>query len=137
MSKIRVAFFAEVLIREFDGATRTIFEIIDSNGNAFTSNTLSIENLKIIDTDDQSEIDFHFITTGNLNLISVGDIGWGTQQKNYQFKADETVIFNIYIDSERVSENCCSFTRYNEISITGTTYTVNEETGVYEILINP
>ena len=29
MSKIRIAFFAEVLIRDFDGATRTIFEIID------------------------------------------------------------------------------------------------------------
>ena len=29
MRKIRVAFFAEVLIRQFDGATRTMFEIID------------------------------------------------------------------------------------------------------------
>lgn len=29
MRKIRIAFFAEVLIRDFDGATRTIFEIID------------------------------------------------------------------------------------------------------------
>lgn len=29
MKKIRVAFFAEMLIRDFDGASRTIFEIID------------------------------------------------------------------------------------------------------------
>ncbi len=29
MDKIRVAFFAEILEREFDGATRTIFQIID------------------------------------------------------------------------------------------------------------
>lgn len=29
MKKIRVAFFAEVLIKEFDGATRTMFQIID------------------------------------------------------------------------------------------------------------
>ncbi len=29
MKKIKIAFFAEVLIREFDGATRTIYEIID------------------------------------------------------------------------------------------------------------
>jgi len=29
MNKIRIAFFAEVLIRDYDGATRTIFEIID------------------------------------------------------------------------------------------------------------
>ena len=29
MNKVRIAFFAEVLIRDYDGATRTIFEIID------------------------------------------------------------------------------------------------------------
>ncbi len=29
MKKVRVAFFAEVLVREFDGATRTMFQIID------------------------------------------------------------------------------------------------------------
>ncbi len=29
MNKIRIAFFAEILIRDYDGATRTIFEIID------------------------------------------------------------------------------------------------------------
>ncbi|MBK9151350.1 MAG: glycosyltransferase family 1 protein [Saprospiraceae bacterium] len=29
MSKVRVAFFADILIRDFDGASRTIYEIID------------------------------------------------------------------------------------------------------------
>ena len=29
MKKLRIAFFAEILIRDFDGATRTIFQIID------------------------------------------------------------------------------------------------------------
>ena len=44
-------------------------------------------------------------------------------------------IFDFYVDAERKSENCCSFTQYNEISITASEFELDTQTGIYKILV--
>jgi len=114
------------------------FEFLDSETkeNLFTNGTYNTDDITVINsTDTNKEVSFSLITENNLNQIQL-DATWGTEIITYTFKIDETTLFNFYIDAESVNEHCCSFTRYNEIKVEDIEYNTNEQTGVYEILID-
>ncbi len=88
-----------------------------------------------MNTIDSSDIEFTFIDENNFNVIQVNSIGWKTETINILVKIFNDNIFNLYVNAERLNENCCSFTRYNEIRIENSEFEFDSEKGIYKILV--
>ena len=115
-----------------------LFEITDkvSGENLFTNGTYNYEEIEIINSlNDNSPIEFKFITEDNVNLIQINSIGWSTVIVNLKFYVSNQYIFDFYVDAERKSEDCCNFTQYNEIIITESEFELNSQSGIYTILL--
>ncbi|MEP2169656.1 MAG: hypothetical protein ABJH82_08640 [Polaribacter sp.] len=103
--------------------------------NVFTNNTYESRYIKIINLDDESRVNFSFLDEDDYNILMISSIGWQTEIINCSIKIDNNEIFTLYVDADRLSEDCCSYTKYNEIKIDNTGYTYNQENGIYTILI--
>ncbi len=114
-----------------------IFEIADktSGENLFTKGIYKASEIEVIDLSDSSRVDYSFIDEDDINLIQIHTIGWKTETVNYSINISNKNIFNLYVDAERISEDCCSYTEFHEIKIENTEYEFNQETGIYKILI--
>jgi len=114
------------------------FEIIDqaSGENLFTNNTFESDDIEIINSLNNETIEFSFISENELNIIQVNSIGWETEIVNLEVSIAENELFNFYVDAERKLADCCSYTDYNEITITNAEFELDNETGVYKILID-
>ncbi|MDW5287409.1 hypothetical protein [Formosa sp. PL04] len=122
----------------FTPPTSFIFELLDetSGENVFTNGTYNPENITITNTlDEDSKVEFTFIEEDNLNLINIYSVGWKTEIVNLEIKIENQIIFNLYVAAERKSENCCSFTTFNEITIENANHTLDNKSGVYTILV--
>jgi hypothetical protein len=115
-----------------------LLELVDktSGENLFSNGSLLPDEVTISDMDNNTVVDYTFISENGLNLIQVNSFGWETETINYLFQASENTLFQLYVDAERVSENCCSFTRYNEITIELADFNLIGQSGVYSILID-
>lgn len=113
------------------------FEFIDASSkeNLFTNKTFDRRYIKIINVEDDSRVDFNFIDENDYNILTFPYIGWQTETIHYSIQINNIEYFTLYVDAERLSEDCCSFTRYNEIKIENTNYTLDEEKGIYSIFV--
>ncbi len=114
-----------------------IFEIVNkaTGENLFNNGTYNSSDIKIVNLADDSIVEHNFIDENNFDLIQINKIGWQTEIINYSLKIGVENIFNLYVDAKRLNENCCSFTRYNEIRIENSEYEFNTNTGIYKILV--
>ena len=116
-----------------------LFEIADkvSGENLFTNGTYNYEEIEIINSlNNNSPIEFKFITEDNVNLIQINSIRWSTEIVNLKFYVSNQYLFDFYVDAERKSEDCCDFTQYNEIIITGSEFVeLSPQSGAYTILV--
>uniref|UniRef100_UPI003217A8F0 hypothetical protein n=1 Tax=uncultured Draconibacterium sp. TaxID=1573823 RepID=UPI003217A8F0 len=121
----------------FTPPTPFYFELVDktSGENLFTSGVLSTDDIKVINLEDQSNVDFEFIDENDVNIIVIYSIGWETQIVNYAIEISSESLFTLFVNAERLSENCCAFTKYNEIEIDGSEFELNEQNGIYTILV--
>ena len=113
------------------------FELVDktSGENLFTNGTFESNQIEITNVSTNSSADFTFISENNINLIQINGIGFQTEIVNLKIDIGNTNIFNFFVDAERKKGDCCSFTEYNEIRITDSEFELNNETGVYKILV--
>lgn len=114
-----------------------IFEIIDktTGENLFTNETYEAEQIQITNTLNDSPVEFTFISENDVNLIQIDAIGWQTEIVNLKIDILDNHIFNFYVDAERKMVNCCNSTEYNEITIGGSEFELNAQTGIYKILV--
>ncbi|SIS46704.1 hypothetical protein SAMN05421766_10243 [Zobellia uliginosa] len=114
------------------------FELVDktTKENLFTNETFNSNEIKVTNLDDNSNIEFDFIDEDNINLIQVNSIGWESAKIDALINVSGIDILNLIVDAERTSEDCCEFTEYNDIRIENAEFELNEESGVYTILIN-
>lgn len=115
------------------------FEIVEktTGENIFSNNSYSSSDLSISNTLNTDEaVEFSFISENELNQIQIGSIGWKTEIVNLKFSLSETEIFNFYVNAERKNGDCCSYTEYKDINITGSEFEYNTQTGIYTILID-
>lgn len=115
-----------------------VFEIVDkeTGENLFTNGTYSPDQIQLLNTDDTSKKQFTFLDEDEINLISIGSIGWESEIEEVELIIAGESILILYVDSERVSENCCNFSRYNEIRIDYADYELNTQSGIYTVYIN-
>jgi hypothetical protein len=114
------------------------FELIDksSGENLFTNSTFDPLGISITDElNNNSSVEFTFISENELNLIQIGSIGWESEIVDLRIEVSGNYVFNFYVNAERKSEDCCDFTDYNEITIKNSDFDLNTETGIYRILI--
>jgi len=114
-----------------------VFEIVDaeSGENLFTNGTFTPETIKIVNTLDDSERTFRFISEDQINLIQIFEIGWETEIVNLEISVGNETLFSLYVDAQRTIEDCCSFTEFKEITIQNSEFEFNSESGVYTIFV--
>ena len=113
------------------------FEIVDktSGENLFTNGTYESK-IEITDNLNNKEpIEFSFISGNDINLIQIGSIGWETEIVNLKIDISDNHTFNLYIDAERKTGDCCSYTEYNEITIADSEFELDTQTGIYKIFV--
>ncbi|MBC8436004.1 MAG: hypothetical protein H8D88_00410 [Bacteroidetes bacterium] len=113
------------------------FKICDSatGENLFRNGTYQPDEIEIINLADSSKEPFVFLDENDIDLIRTYFIGEITETVNYSFSIGGRYIFTLYVDAERLFENCCSFTRYNEIRIDNSEFQHNPNTNVYKIFV--
>ncbi|MGI9530177.1 hypothetical protein [Lutimonas sp.] len=113
------------------------FELVDAQTreNLFTNGTFDSDQIQVLNMDDNSKREFSFISEDDLNIIQIGSIGWETEIAEVVLKVGDKTILNLYVDCERLSRNCCSFTEYNEIRIENAEYELDQQSEVYTVLI--
>ncbi|KGL63155.1 hypothetical protein [Polaribacter sp. Hel1_85] len=113
------------------------FEFVDAKTgeNIFTSNSFDKNELNVINLENNSIVEFTFIDENDYNILSINSIGWKTESVNYSIQIANKEILNLYVEAKRLSENCCSFTRFETIKINNTNYTLDNQSGIYTILL--
>ena len=114
------------------------FEIVDkaTGENLFSNGTYQAGEIEIVNLSEEGAVEYRFIDENNLDLIQILSIGWETEKATYSVKIGDKSIFTLYVDAERLSEDCCSFTRFHEIRIENQEFEYDENTGIYKILID-
>jgi len=114
------------------------FELVDkdSGENLFTNGSYDSDDIEVLNLSDNSRREFVFISENELNIIQIGSIGWENEIAEVVLKVGDETILNLYVDSERVSEDCCNFTKYNEIRIDNADYELDPQSGIYTIRID-
>lgn len=114
------------------------FEFVDatSKENLFTNKTFDKRDIKVINLADNSNLEYSFIDENNYNILMIGAIGWKTEIVELSIKVADKEILTLYVNAKRLNEDCCSFTRYEEIRIENATYTLDTQKDIYTILID-
>ncbi len=122
----------------FTPAQAFLFELVDktSGENVFTNGSYTSRDIAIRNVlNNNSPVEFTFISENDINLIQIGSIGWKTEIVNLKIDLADSHIFNFYVDAERSTGDCCSHTEYKEIAVTGSEFELDSQTGIYKILV--
>ena len=114
------------------------FELVNksTNENLFTNGTYESNKIEILNIADNSSIEYSFINEDDINIIQIGSIGWKSEIVEGSVKINGSEIFTFYVDAKRLSENCISYTKYDEIRIENKEYELDHQSGVYKILVD-
>ncbi|CDF78025.1 conserved hypothetical protein [Formosa agariphila KMM 3901] len=116
------------------------FEIVDATTeeNLFTNGTFKAEDITLINIlNENTPVEFTFITEDNYNIIDINSVGWQTEIVNFELKVEDETIFNLYVDATRKSEDGCNFTTFNKVEIQNAAYLLDNELDLYKILMQP
>jgi hypothetical protein len=115
-----------------------VFDLIDkeSGENIFRSGSYTPEQVEVWNRTDDEQVAFGYVIEDQLYWISIQSIGWKTEKVEYEILLDGEVILGLYVDVERVTENCCNFTKYNEIRVDTEEYEFDETIGIYKIYLD-
>jgi len=114
------------------------FDIVDSTTgeNVFDNGTYARSDIDLTDTLSDEPVAYNFITVNERNLIEITSVGEETEVVNIEVSLVGESIFQFYVDAERKTEDCCNFTEYNEIELTGANFELDNETGIYRVFID-
>lgn len=113
------------------------FEFIDkeSKENLFSNGTYTPVSFSIR-TDKVEGVEFTYEERNERFILTTHSIGWDSEVVTLEFQNNEETICTVEIDAERVSEDCCNFTRINGFQLEGQEYKQEEETAIYVVSVN-
>ena len=114
------------------------FELEDktSGENVFTNGTYNSDDIKVIDLEDQSSVAFSFIDEDDYNILQINTVGWKTETVTYSIQIATQPIFELYVDAERKSGDCCSSTTYREVRIDKAEFETTNDPSFFKIILN-
>ncbi len=109
------------------------FEIKDAttDENIFTSGAANSSDLKLINESTGENMEFDFISENDVNIVMINSIGWKTETVSAKLLLNDDEIFTLMVDADRKSNDCCSWTRYNNIEIQNADFTKDNNTDTY------
>jgi hypothetical protein len=116
------------------------FEFVDktTGDDLFANGKLDSTQIEVFNSADTTNIEYNFIGTDTSNLVVIYGIGWEKDRT----KVDVTMnvsgvdLFYLYLDSERMTDECCTYTQYHEVRIDSAEYKISPETGIYTVLLD-
>ncbi|MNE42904.1 hypothetical protein D3C80_1370550 [compost metagenome] len=114
-----------------------MFELLDkeSNENLITNGTYQSSDIEVINEATNQKAQFVLISENNLNLIVINNIGWKDESIDLDIRAKGTTLFKFHADAKRLNKDCCSFTEYQNLKISGPSFTYDTSKGIYKILL--
>jgi hypothetical protein len=114
-----------------------VFDFLDklTEENLFLTDTYQFDDLKIIDRSDDSEIIFDKYVLEDVYLIGFNTIGWESESVEYDFFFNDQLVLTMTVVAERVSEDCCTYTRFLEIEFEHSEFQFNSLEGVYKVFV--
>ncbi|MDH5381844.1 MAG: hypothetical protein OEW75_13380 [Cyclobacteriaceae bacterium] len=121
----------------FSPPTPFYFQFVDkiSGENLFTNGTLSSDDIVVLNTADGSPVQYSFVDENDFDLLKINTIGWETETVNYSIRVSADYLFNLGVDTERVTSGCCTYTIYNDVTIDTFEFEFDQVYGVYRIFI--
>ena len=115
-----------------------VFDLVDkeSGKNIFSTEDYGPEQVEVWNMTEDKKEAFGFIKEDGLNWISIQTIGWKTEKVEYEIRLDGELIVELYVDVERLSANCCTFSKYNEVRIDTAEYEYDEDSDIFTIYLN-
>ncbi|WKK65999.1 hypothetical protein [Lutimonas zeaxanthinifaciens] len=112
------------------------FDIQDkeSGENLFENGTYTEDQIEVVNKSDGSERAYQFIG-GEINFLRIPSIGWETEIAEVVIKLDGQEAFTLFVDVERLTENCCNFSKYNETRIDNADYEYDQQREIYRIYL--
>lgn len=109
-------------------------ELVDSQTgeNLFTNGTYSASDLRLAKVSGEAERGWSFIDENDRNLLQIATF----EDISYSVKISGEEIFQIEIQAEGVTEDCCYYTEVNDFQITGSEFDQDNQTGIYKIFID-
>jgi len=108
-----------------------MFELVDQDGNnLLTSEGIDQDVLKVEDSEER-EIAYERVS----DHILINTIGWETEMVTLLFKDGDNLLFELFVDAERTSEDCCEFTVYKSIEVIGADFIQDSSTDIYRVVI--
>ncbi|MDF0717869.1 hypothetical protein PY092_17020 [Muricauda sp. 334s03] len=114
-----------------------LFELIglETGANLISNGTYSSNDIKVVDQSNNQALEFSIVQDGDIDLININSIGWESEAVNYQIIASDNLIFSLQVNAERITEGCCSYTKFTTIEISHSNYEIDYETGIYRVFI--
>ncbi|QIA09436.1 hypothetical protein [Draconibacterium halophilum] len=117
------------------------FEFVDiSTGeNLIENGAIGFDDISVLvtTTADSSYIIYSIMTIAQYNnIFVVSGIGEQTEQVNCVIKICDEEVLHLFVDAERLAEDCCSWTHFNEITIENTDYESIKGYDIYTIKID-
>lgn len=110
------------------------FQLIDKNSgeNLLTNGAYQISNLNILNTETENEVGFDF--TPENAIVSVQTPN-NTETVNYTIQISSENLFQVAIEKERISGECCSGINFTSVEISNVDFQLNSQLGTYTILL--
>lgn len=116
------------------------FELLDSttHEDLFINGTLDSNQIEVFNITNNNDVDYNFILADSNRAVVIYGIGGELERTQVEvtLRVSNIDILNLFLDSESISNNCCTYTQYNEVRIKNANYEKDNETGVYQIFIN-
>lgn len=114
-----------------------LFELVsqESGDNLISNGTYTSNEIEIVNQSNKQSVEFSIAQNEGADLLNINTIGWETETINYLITAKNEFLFTLQLNAERISEDCCSYTKYSDIEISGSDYEINPETGIYSIFV--
>jgi len=96
------------------------FEILTSSrANISTLNDFELSKISIYNETQQLNMEVDSVIVNDKMLITSDLIGWDDGVNTYRFDYDNNTLYTLTVDAQTINKDCCTFTEYKEVSITG------------------
>lgn len=115
-----------------------VLEIVDkySGENLFSNGAFSPEDIVVENRTTGRNLEFSFISENGQDLLVIHSIGWETEIVDALVSVGTEDVCSLFVDAERLSENCCAFTRFNEVRIGISEHEKDPSSDLYRIFFD-
>ena len=98
------------------------FQLYSNQSDFIASDTFQLSKLKVSPLSSAERLTLDTLVIDGNYYLGAEEIGWQQGLHNYEFMYGVEDLFTFSIDANQTSEDCCAYTEYNEILITGADY---------------